>query len=380
MPVPTAPQPPGRTRDVVETLLGFARVLRGAGVDASPDRVEALLLAVRHLDVLVPVDVYWAGRATLTGSLADIETYDSAFSAYFGGDVPRRPNRAPYEQPTPTEMAPMTVEQPAGEQGEADEDELATAASGTEVLRHRDVAQLSVLERAALRRMFAHLKPDPPTRASRRQAPANRGGVDVPRTVRRTLRNAGELTALSYRAPRTRPRRLVVLVDVSGSMAPYADALLRFAHIAVGRHPASTDVFTIGTRLTRVTRALKLRDPDKALAASGEVIPDWSGGTRLGEGLKAFLDRYGQRGTARGAVVVLCSDGWERGDATLLGEQMQRLARLSYSVVWVNPHKGKDGYAPLTAGMQAALPYVDEFVAGHSMAALEKLVEVVRRA
>jgi uncharacterized protein with von Willebrand factor type A (vWA) domain len=173
---------------------------------------------------------------------------------------------------------------------------------------------------------------------------------------------------------------VVLLLDVSGSMAPYADTLLRFAHAATRRHPASTEVFTMGTRLTRVTRPMRLRDADQALVAAGQAIPDWSGGTRLGEVLKAFLDRWGQRGTARRAVVSVFSDGWERGDPALLGEQMARLSRLAHLVVWVNPHKGKDGYAPLTGGMQAALPYIDDFVAGHSLAAFEHLVEVLRRA
>lgn len=368
-----------RGRDVVDVLLGFARTLRHAGIDASPDRVQAMLAALGHLDVLVPGDVYWAGRCTLTANLDDIDRYDSAFAAYFGGDVPRRPNRASYAQPQASQLAPLTVDEP-DPAGGGDDERLAVAASGTEVLRHRDVAGLSTAERAQLRRLFARLAPDPPVRRSRRHAPANRGAVDVPRTVRRTLRDGGEVTVLTRRAPRTRARRLVLLVDVSGSMAPYADTMLRFAHVATRRNPAATEVFTMGTRLTRVSRAMRLRDPDKALAASGEAIPDWSGGTRLGEVLKAFLDRFGQRGTARGAVAVVCSDGWERGDAGLLGEQMARLSRLAHSVVWVNPHKGKDGYAPLTAGMQAALPYVQQFVAGHSLAALEDLVEVIGRA
>jgi len=167
---------------------------------------------------------------------------------------------------------------------------------------------------------------------------------------------------------------------VSGSMSPYADALLRFAHAAARARPSSTEVFPIGTRLTRVTREMRQRDPDRALAASGSAIPDWSGGTRLGEVLKAFLDRWGQRGTARGAVVVVCSDGWERGGTELLGEQMARLHRLAHAVVWVNPHKGREGYEPLTGGMQAALPSVDVFVSGHSLAAFEELTGVIQHA
>jgi len=160
-------------------------------------------------------------------------------------------------------------------------------------------------------------------------------------------------------------------------MGPYADSLLRWAHVVATRNRARTEVFTIGTRLTRVTRSMRLRDGEAALGAAGQAVPDWSGGTRLGEVLQAFLDRWGQRGLARGAVVVVMSDGWERGDPTLLREQMRRLRRLAHRVVWVNPHRGKDGYAPVQAGIVAALPFVDEFIAGHSMATFEQALEVV---
>ncbi|WP_345060151.1 VWA domain-containing protein, partial [Streptomyces rameus] len=175
-----------------------------------------------------------------------------------------------------------------------------------------------------------------------------------------------------------RPRRVVLLVDVSGSMAPYADALLRFAHAAV--RAGRTEVFTIGTRLTRATRELSHRDPDLAMAALAAAVPDWRGGTRLGELLREFLNRWGQRGMARGAVVVLLSDGWERGDPELLGAQMRRLHGLAHQVIWANPRKARPGYAPLAAGMAAALPSVDAFVEGHSLAALERLAAVVRGA
>jgi uncharacterized protein with von Willebrand factor type A (vWA) domain len=174
-----------------------------------------------------------------------------------------------------------------------------------------------------------------------------------------------------------KPRRLVLLLDVSGSMSPYADVLLRFAHAAVRVAPTTTEAFTVGTRLTRITRQLRLRDPEQALAAAGTAVPDWSGGTRLGESLRAFLDLWGQRGTARRAVVVVASDGWERGDAGLLGEQMGRLARLAHRVVWVNPHRGKDGFAPATAGMAAALPHLDDLLAGHTLDALHTLADVI---
>jgi hypothetical protein len=194
------------------------------------------------------------------------------------------------------------------------------------------------------------------------------------------LRDGGEPATLARLRRRPKPRRLVLLLDVSGSMSPYADVLLRFAHAAVRVAPARAEVFTVGTRLTRITRQLRLRDPEQALAAAGTAIPDWSGGTRLGEGLQAFLDLWGQRGTARRAVVVLASDGWERGDAALLGEQTARLARLAHRVVWVNPHRGKDGFAPVTAGMAAALPHLDELLAGHTLDALHTLADVISHA
>ena len=364
---------------MVDTLLGFARTLRHAGVPASPDRVEAMLTALAHLRVLDTADVYWAGRLTLCAGPDDLDRYDAAFAAFFAGERARVPRPTATAAPRLAAYAPLD----AGT-GEGDDDgeapDLATRASADEVLRHRDVAALSPAELEHLRRLFALLVPASPMRPSRRRRAAPHGAVHPGRTVRRALRDGGEVSRLLHHRARPRPRRVVLLVDVSGSMTPYADALLRFAHAAVRARPASTEVFTIGTRLTRLTRELRQRDADRALSASGRAIPDWSGGTRLGEVLKAFLDRWGQRGTARGAVVVVCSDGWERGDAALLGEQMARLRRLAHAVVWVNPHKGRVGYEPLTGGMQAVLPSVDHFVAGHSLAAFEELSGVLKDA
>ncbi|TNY34481.1 vWA domain-containing protein, partial [Thermomonospora catenispora] len=251
------------------------------------------------------------------------------------------------------------------------------AASRAEVLRHRDAARLTDAERAEVNRLIALLEADPPRRRSRRFAPAPSGRCDPHRTVREALRNGGEITAIRRRAHRTRPRRVVLLIDVSGSMAPYADALLRFAHAAVRAGGRAVEAFSVGTRLTRLTRELRHRDPDAAMAAVSEAIVDWSGGTRLGEELKEFCDRFGRRGMARGAIVVIASDGWERGDPSLLGEQMVRLRRLAHRVVWANPHKARPGYEPLTGGMAAALPHVDDFVAGHSLAALQRLARIV---
>ncbi|MET7317107.1 VWA domain-containing protein [Streptomyces thermoviolaceus] len=362
-------------------LLGFARALRAAGVDAGAERTQAFLRAVDTLRPGVRGDVYWAGRLTLCGDRDDLDRYERVFAAYFDAAAP--PRRPPRRPAPPARLRPVVREVPAGARpGEADRERqgppVASLASSAEVLRHRDVATLDAAERARLNRLLAAFSLRGCSRRSARQRPARRGAVDPHRTVREMLRHGGESALLRRHARVDRPRRVVLLVDVSGSMGPYADALLRFAHAAVrGRR---TEVFTIGTRLTRVTRELSHRDPDLAMAAVAEAVPDWRGGTRLGELLRAFLDRFGQRGMARGAVVVLLSDGWERGDPALLAEQMRRLHRLAHRVVWANPRKARPGYAPLVAGMAAALPSVDAFVEGHSLAALERLAAVVRGA
>ncbi|MEO7979386.1 MAG: VWA domain-containing protein [Sporichthyaceae bacterium] len=356
------------------TLVGFARVLRAAGVAATPDRLHSTVAAVGHLDVGRRSDVYWAGRLTLCAGPDDLDRYDRAFEAWFGGRAAPALRSVPPVQVLRPVAVPGT-EREAGAADRADELPAATA-SDVEVLRHRDLADLTAADRETVRRLIALLDPVGETRVSRRQQPAYRGRLDPGRTVRSMLRRGGEPARLEHRVRRPRSRRLVLVVDVSGSMQPYADPYLRFAHAAARRRPG-TEVFTVGTRLTRVTREMRGRDASAALVAVAGSVPDWSGGTRLGELIKAFLDRWGQRGTARGAVVVVASDGWERGDATLLGAQMQRLSRLAHRVVWVNPHRGLPGYAPMTAGMQAALPFVDDFVDGHTFDALERLAALL---
>jgi uncharacterized protein with von Willebrand factor type A (vWA) domain len=254
------------------------------------------------------------------------------------------------------------------------------AASDTEILRHRDIAELSPAEREHLRELIATLRLDPPLRRAARFRAQRTGRLDPARVLRVMRAAGGEPIRLLYKGKGRRPRRLVLLVDISGSMTPYADALLRFAHAVSRRAPGSTEVFTVGTRLTRVSRQLRQRDPETALTSAAHAVPDFAGGTRLGETLRVFLDRWGQRGMARQAVVVLFSDGWERGDATLLGEQLARLRRLAHAVLWVNPHAGRDGYAPVQSGIAVALPYLDLLLAGHSLATLEQLLEEVRDA
>jgi uncharacterized protein len=337
------------------------------------DRTQTFLRACTAVGAEDQSGVYWSGRATLCSCQDDIDKYDKVFTAWFGGETSTWATVS--SAPQLNRATKLSDDEPAG--SDEASGELRSVASTTEVLRHRDIADLSTSERAQLARMFAALALRSPRRPAARRRPANRGEIDMRRTSREELRRAGEPGPVLRRRRTTRPRRLVLLIDVSGSMGPYADALLRLGHVVARSGPRNTEIFTVGTRLTRITRALRQRDPETAIVAAGQTVPDWSGGTRLGETLKVFLDRWGQRGMARGAVVVILSDGWERGDCTLLGESMCRLSRLAHRVIWVNPHRGKEGYRAVQGGMAAALPHVDEFMAGHSMATFEALMGVV---
>lgn len=372
---------PSRGVDVEQVLAGFGRALRAAGLPVTLDRSNAFVQAVGEVGADDAGAVYWAGRATLCSNPLQTHVYDQVFSAWFSGQIPRRGRANPHQQPRAHAVAPLT-EGPAGGRLVEEEPELVRAsASDVEVLRHRDVAELSGQQREELNRLFDQLEVRLPRRPASRRRPAGRGEVDARRTVREQLRRGGEVGPVLWRRRSTRARRVVLLVDVSGSMAPYSEALLRLGHLMVRAGVATggrVEVFSIGTRLTRLTPALRrTRDPEAALRACGDVVPDWSGGTRLGEGLAAFVNRWGQRGLARGAVVVVCSDGWERGDVTLLREQAARLARLSYRLVWVNPHRGKEGYRPVQSGIVAVLPHLDALLAGHSVATFERLLRVI---
>lgn len=357
----------------VASLLGFTHALRSAGLAVGHDRAEVFLEGAADLGAGQRTAVYWAGRATLCSDPEDFVVYDQTFAAWFSTSPPSTQRPAPVRRQV--QRADLGEDGVDGADGE--EHTVAAVASVTETLRHRDVATLSAAERARLARLFETLEVHVPTRRSARRRPHRHGDIDPARTVRDQLRRAGEPGPLRHRRRRNRPRRVVMLVDVSGSMEAYADSLLRLAHRVVAAAPRNTEVFTLGTRLTRVTQALRLRDPEQAVAAAGQTVPDWSGGTRLGEVLRAFVDRWGQRGMARGAVVVIASDGWERSDPQLLGEQMQRLHRLAHRVLWANPHRGKAGYAPVQGGIAAALPHLDGLVAGHSMASFAELMELV---
>ncbi|UYM06765.1 vWA domain-containing protein [Solicola gregarius] len=359
--------------DADEVFAGFARAVAAAGVSVTPDRTQTYLEAVSRAGADDRAASYWAGRATLCSTPDDFAAYDATFETWFSAEPPTLRDK----RRTESRSVPQADLSSADAEGDGDSHNLSVVASAEEVLRNRDVADLPPAERTLLNRMFARLEPHPPTRRSPRRRHSRRGEIDPARTVRDQLRRAGEPGPLRYRRRRVRERRTVWLIDVSGSMEPYADSLLRLAHRAVTAAPRTTEVFTLGTRLTRVTPALRLRDPELALTTAGSVVPDWSGGTRLGEVLRAFVDRWGQRGMARSAVVVVCSDGWERGDPVLLGQQVERLSRLTYRLVWANPHRGKVGYEPVQGGIAAVLPYVDALVAGHSMRTFGELLAVV---
>ncbi len=367
-----------------EVLLGFTHALRAAGVAVTSDRAQTFLAATAAVGLEDAVATYVAGRATLCASPDDLERYDQVFEAYFDhrAGLPRA-KVAPPSQPTLSTL-PLEDSDPGGDrEGEEDEDVVRARASEDEVLRHRDVATMSAGERSRLAAMLDTLHARPPRRRTPRHQAWHRGSIDPGRTLRESLRRMGEPGDIAWRRRATRPRRIVLLVDVSGSMSGYADALLRLAHRVTrtcGTRGGRVETFTVGTRLTHLTRAMRLRDTERALVAAGDAVPDWSGGTRLGETLKVFVDRWGRRGLARGAVVVIFSDGWERGDCTLLGEQVRRLHRVAHRVVWVNPHRGKAGYEPVQSGVQAVLPHVDDFLAGHSLATFGDLVEVLARA
>jgi len=360
--------------------VGFVRVLRSSGLDVPVGSTVVFAEALGAVGCAERTSVYWAGLTTLVRRPEDLDTYDQAFAAWW--------ERTGTLSVAPRHEKEITLAFDV-EGGDDDDDpaidgedqgppSVQVRYSANEVLRHRDFAEYTPSEFAEARRMMADLRVAGAMRESRRlhSSRRDRGRPDLRRTVRRAIRAGGEPIDRAYTRHSQRPRRLVLLCDVSGSMETYSRALVRFLHTAVvGRN--RVEAFAIGTRLTRITRELSSRDPDTAIAAAARRVVDWSGGTRIGECLREFNDEWGVRGMARGAVVVILSDGWDRGEPEVLGEQMARLHRVAYKVVWVNPLKASPEYAPLARGMAAALPHVDEFIEGHSVASLEHLAAVV---
>lgn len=366
-----------------EIAVAFTQILRGLGLSVPTSCTHTFAAALCSTGLDDRDTTYWAGRATLVRRMEDIALYDRAFAVFFEG---RRSSGADDadDEPLSITIAVDDDDDAADDDDKADDDEagddevIELRFSATEILRHKDFADYSPDELAQAQELMSHLRLVGAPRSSLRRAPTPRrtSTPDIRRTVRSAIRAGGEPIERHYLAPTPRLRRLVLLLDVSGSMEPYARALLRFVHAAVaGRQ--KVEAFTLGTRLTRITRELTSRDPDIAVRAAGDRVADWSGGTRLGAGLRQFNDQWGVRGLARNSIVVILSDGWDRGDPDELGAEMERLQRVTHQLIWVNPLKVTPGYAPLARGMAAALPYVDHFVEGHSVAAMEELTRVI---
>jgi uncharacterized protein with von Willebrand factor type A (vWA) domain len=377
-------------------LVAFGRKLRDAGLPVGTGRILTFARAIAALGLTDRESLYWAGRTTMIGRKEDFAAYDEAFADWYRGLSTQGVLQIELNLPTPASKRQVdwgempddlevTISGVAAQWRSAGDDEpeddeetsIRIVASGVEVLREKSFPDLTEEERARVAAMIRRLAVTVPVERTRRTKPASKGSTfDIRRTLRRSLRTQGEPFERAMRARKSRTRPLVLILDISGSMAPYARALMQFGYaaMAAGRR---VEVFVFGTRLTRVTRTLRTKDPDRAMHEIGTQVADWEGGTRIGESLKTLLDGWSQRAALRGAVVVLCSDGLERGDPELLKAQMARLRRLAHRVVWVNPLKGSPRYEPLARGMAAAMPSIDEFLSGHNLESLEHLGRVL---
>jgi uncharacterized protein len=389
------------------TGLGIA--LHTAGLPVGPDRCERLARAVTVMGATTVAELRACALATMVSDPAQMATFDRVFAALFGGPSPFRdlnlPTAPSSYQPASEDGGPQPPAQseanPGGlssalrvsdaEPASADDDEplaegsaMHRVASAAERLRGRDFTELSPAELRQLITLMREMSLAIPPRRTRRYRSARDGKrPDLRRTLRLARRSGGEAIRFARRAPRVRPRRLVVLCDISGSMEPYARALLMLLYVLnagqVRGGPNRTEVFSFATRLTRLTPALAAASPVTMLAKAGEAAPDWSGGTRIGAALKEFNDRYGCRGMARGAVILIISDGWETGDPELLGAQMARLSRVAHRIVWANPRTQSPRYRPEVGGMAAAWPYCDAVVSAHNLDALDDLLTALAR-
>jgi uncharacterized protein with von Willebrand factor type A (vWA) domain len=387
--------------DLAEVVAAFGQLLHAAGVPVTPERSGRFARAVTLARPVTVDEVYWAGRVTLLTGWDQIETFDGVFDEVFRGLVDVAGHRGDSSRPPPPAATPdrnrpppgagqdagdrrrdatnpMPAADTAGPSGEpGGTDAVLAAASAAERLATKDFAACTPEELTALAALIAALPLALPPRRSRRHLrhPLGRR-LDLRATLRQARHTAGDPVEQILRRAKTRPRRLVLIADVSGSMEPYARAYLHLLHGAV--RAARAEAFVFATRLTRLTRSLAGTNPDLALRRAAAAAPDWSGGTRIGAALAAFNDGWGRRGAARGAIVVIVSDGWETGDPAVLGEQMARLARMAHRIIWVNPRSAGAAYRPLVAGMAAALPHVDTFLSGHSLAALDDLLAAIR--
>jgi len=363
-------------------LVRFGHDLRDAGLAVGSGDLATYAAALAELDPSDLADMYWAGRAVLVAGRDDIAVYDRVFRRFFLGAEDPRAGVVLLNAGAPTGTAAATLVVPATDQ-ESDEQQndqavLGLMASDAETLRHKSFAACTPEELAAVRRIMARIRLTPPRRRTRRTAPARTGtALDLRRMIRESLRMHGQPAELYWRARRARLRPVILILDVSGSMADYSRNLLQFAYSAK-RAAARVEVFCFGTRLTRITRELDHRKPDDALAHAARTVFDWEGGTMIGGSLDSFVRDWGRRGASRGGIVVICSDGLDRGDPAVLAAAMERLARLSYRIVWMNPHKGRDqAFRPSTLGMMVAAPHIDLLLSGHDLSSLEELAALL---
>jgi uncharacterized protein with von Willebrand factor type A (vWA) domain len=354
------------SEELLDRLLGFGAELRREGLPVGTGQV---LEFARAAAMVGPGDFYWVGRATLVTRQVDIRTYDLAFDRYWRG---REGQDATMKEVVERVKAVADDDGLEGSESGRETKPDAHRASRIEMLRTKSFASLTSDELAELAVLMARLQLMVPARRTRRRQRARRGTPDVGRTLRQSFRAGGEPFDRAWRGRRRRRRRVIFILDVSASMASYSRGLLVFAHAAL-RADERWEAFCFSTRLTRITRALTRTDPDAALDRAAAEVDDWDGGTRIGDSLRQFLREFGHGGLARGAIVVICSDGLDVGDPTVLREQMERLSRLTHRVIWLNPLQEQVGYEPTARGMSAALPHVDTFASGHNFASLEAL-------
>jgi uncharacterized protein len=379
----TDEQPQGQ---LVTHLLAFGRLLHEMGVAVSPGQMLDLLVALEHVPFTQREDFKAACRAVLVRRREDLPLFDAAFEFYWrkisGNDLetefmrsmipttklPPRSLRLPKRQP---EEPPP----PSDQEKEEEELELQLTYSPGELLRQKDFGQFTWEEVQRCKELLQRMEWRIEERPTRRRRPAHHGSrLDLRRSLRRSMSLGGEMFDLAWRETQTEPRPLVVLCDISGSMERYSRILIQFVH-TVSSGLRDVETFVFGTRLTRITRQLRHRDIDDAVSEVSKHVIDWSGGTRIGDAVKEFNYRWGRRVLGRGPIVLLISDGWDRGEPEILSREMDRLQRSCHRLIWLNPLLGSPGYEPLTLGMQAALPFVDDFLPVHNLISLEQLGE-----
>ncbi len=365
------------------------RALAKHGVAAGTQRATAL---ARVLDVAKPggvLELYWLARIAMLSDLRDLDGFHAAFLETANDLADARvlealthgaPRRRRDDRPAATRDRNLPPP-PSDESADAGEDEATyvAMASGDERLSSRDFAEMDDAERvralAAVERLRTAVEMRP---SRRRRASGNGDRLDLRATMRGAARTAGELVRRETSARRDRVRRLVFLCDVSGSMVPYARAVLQYARVAARARPM-VRAFAFATELTELTAIARRASSDAVMGAFATALNDYGGGTRIGRALRDFNDRYAQRGAARGGTVVILSDGWERDDPALVGREMARLRRLTRKIVWVNPQKKHAAFEPLAGGMAAAIPYVDILIAGHNLRSLDAIAEAIEK-